>query len=124
MRSILKFYKFYWHFIEDFSKPAKPFINLIEKNIAFDWSSVCKSAFKNLKKIITKALILVHYKQSLKTIIIIDLSNYISNRVFSQLDKNRLLHLIMFFFKNLNFAGCNYEIYEMKLLTIIYYFKE
>ena len=32
-----------------------------------------------------------------------DLFNYICNKVFFQLDKNRLLYFITFFFKNLNF---------------------
>ena len=50
-------------------------------------------------------------------------SDYVSNGVFSQLCKDRLLHLVAFFFKNLNFAECNYEIDDKELLTIIQSFE-
>ena len=52
-----------------------------------------------------------------------DSSDYVSNRVFFQLGKDRLLHLIASFFKNPNLAECNYEIYDKELLTIIQCFE-
>lgn len=67
----------------------------------------------------TEVLILAHYKKGLKTIVETNSFDYISNKVFSQLDKNGLLYPITFFFKNLNPAECNDEIYDKKLLTII-----
>ena len=54
----------------------------------------------------------------------IDLSNYVSNRVFSQLNDDELLQFIAFFSKNLNPVKCNYEIYNKKLLVIIRCFKQ
>lgn len=51
--------------------------------------------------------ILVHYKQSVKTIVEIDSSDYINNEVFFQLDDDKLLYLVAFFLKNLNHAKCN-----------------
>lgn len=72
-----------------------------------------------MKKIVTKTLILAHYKQDLRTIIEINSSNYISSRVFSLLDEDRLLYLIAIFSKNLNLIECNYEIYNKGLLAII-----
>ena len=73
---------------------------------------------------ITKALILIHYKQGIKTIVKKDSSNYVSSRVFSQLGDNGLPYPIAFFSKNLNSAECNYEIYDKKLLAIIRYFEQ
>ena len=68
---------------------------------------------------ITKVPILAYYKQSLKTIVESDFSNYVSNAVFSQLEEDRLLYPIVFFSKNLNLTKYNYEIYNKKLLAII-----
>ena len=49
--------------------------------------------------------------------------DYINSGVFFQLGKDKLLHLVAFFFKNLNPTECNYEIYKKKLLAIIQCFK-
>ena len=51
---------------------------------------------------VTEALILAHYIQSLKTIVETDLSVNISSEIFFQLGENRLLHPVAFFFNNLN----------------------
>lgn len=52
---------------------------------------------------IIEILILVNYKQSFQIIIKTDFFDYINNKVFFQLDKNRLLYLTAFFLKNANF---------------------
>lgn len=51
---------------------------------------------------ITKAPILTHYKQSVKTIMKTNLLNYISSKVLFQLGNSRLLYLVIFFSKNFN----------------------
>ncbi len=84
----------------------------------------CQSAFDNLKKMVTKVLILTHYKQGLKTIMETDFSDVVSSEVFSQLGEDGLLYPIAFFSKNLNPAECNYKIYNKKLLAIIWYFEQ
>ena len=72
-----------------------------------------------MKKIVTKALILAHYKQGFKTFVETDSSDYVSSEVFSQLGNDGLLHPVVFFSKNLNPAECNYEIYDKELLATI-----
>lgn len=57
---------------------------------------------------VTKTLIFTYYKQSIKTIIKIDLSNYIGHRVFSWIDDDGLLHSITFFSNNLNLIEYNF----------------
>ena len=107
VRSFLGFCNFYRRFIRDFSKLAKPLTGLTKKDIPFDWTSACQSAFDSLKKMVTEAPILAFYKQGLKTIVESDSSDYVSSGVFSQLGEDRLLHPIAFFSKNLNPAECN-----------------
>ena len=78
-----------------------------------------QSAFDSLNKMVIEVPILAHYKQSFKTIVETDFSDYVNSRVFSQLGKNKLLYPIVFFSKNLNPVKCNYEIYDKELLAII-----
>ncbi len=61
---------------------------------------------------VTKTPILVYYKQGLKTIVETDFSDNVNSRVFSQLKEDELLHLIMFFSKNLNLVEYDYKIYD------------
>ena len=53
-----------------------------------------------------------------------DFFDYVSNGVFFQLGKDKLLHPVAFFSKNLNPAKCNYKIYDKELLVIICCFKQ
>ena len=50
---------YYRRFIEGFSKLAKPMTALLEKNAKFVWSEKCQANFKELKKRLTMALVLV-----------------------------------------------------------------
>ena len=59
VRSFLGFCNFYRRFIRDFSKLAKPLTGLTKKNIPFNWSLACQSAFDNLKKMVTEAPIVM-----------------------------------------------------------------
>lgn len=52
-----------------------------------------------------------------------DASDYANNGIFFQLGKNRLLYPIALFSKNLNPTEYNYEIYDKKLLVIIWCFE-
>ncbi len=62
IRLFFEFYNFYRQFIRDFSKLAKPLTGLTKKDAPFDWTLAYQSAFDSLKKMITEAPILTHYK--------------------------------------------------------------
>ncbi len=76
-----------------------------------------------MKKCMIKTLILRHFDQTCKTILKINLFNYVNNEVLSQYDDEKTLHSVIFYSKNLSFAECNYEIYDKKLLIIIQVFE-
>lgn len=63
--------------------------------------------------------IFTHYKQGFRTIMEINFFDYVNNRVFFNLGKGKLLYLIAFFSKILNFTEYNYKIYNKELLAII-----
>ena len=53
-----------------------------------------------------------------------DLSNYATKGILSQYNKEKVLHPVTYFSKQLSLAECNYKIYNKKLLAIIKYFKQ
>ena len=98
--------------------------HLIKKDIPFKWTTECQSAFDALKKAFTSDVILHHYNPDLKIIVETDASDYVSEGILSQYNKNGVLHPIAYFFKKHNPAECNYEIYDKELMAIICTFKE
>jgi hypothetical protein len=59
IQSFLGLAGYYHRFIKDFSKIAKPMMNLLEKNKAFEWTSECQASFEELRKHLTSAPVLV-----------------------------------------------------------------
>jgi hypothetical protein len=50
---------YYWHFIEGFSKIARPMTVLLAKKVEFKWTPTCQESFEKLKHKLTTALVLV-----------------------------------------------------------------
>jgi hypothetical protein len=59
IHSFLGLAGYYHWFIKDFSKIAKPMTRLLEKNKNFDWTEECQVSFKELKKRLTSAPVLI-----------------------------------------------------------------
>jgi hypothetical protein len=49
---------YYYHFIPDFSKIAKPMTRLLEKDRKFHWTLECEQAFHTLWTLLTSAPVL------------------------------------------------------------------
>ncbi|GJU31094.1 reverse transcriptase domain-containing protein [Tanacetum coccineum] len=59
VRSFLGHASFYRHFITDFSKLARPFTKLLEKDTPFELDDECKKAFELLKEKLTCAHVII-----------------------------------------------------------------
>ena len=94
IQSFLNFANFYWRFIYDYSKLASLLTHLTKKDVLFEWITECQSAFDALKKAFTSDVILHHYNSDLKIIVETDTSDYVSEGILSQYNKNDILHLI------------------------------
>ena len=77
-----------------------------------------------MKKAFTSDVILRYYNLNLKIVVKTDASDYVSEGILSQYNKNGVLHPIAYFSKKHNPAECNYEIYDKELMAIICTFKE
>ena len=124
VQSFLSFVNFYQRFIYGYSKLASPLTCLIKKDVLFEWITECQSAFNALKKAFTSDVILRYYNLNLKIVVKTDASDYVSEGILSQYNKNDVLHPVAYFFKKHNSAECNYEIYNKELMAIICTFKE
>ena len=124
VQSFLSFVNFYQRFIYDYSKLASSLTHLIKKDILFEWITECQSAFDALKKAFTSDIILRHYNLNLKIVVKTNASDYVSEGILSQYNKNDVLYLIAYFFKKHNSAECNYEIYDEELIAIVCTFEE
>ncbi len=76
-----------------------------------------------MKRCMIETLILHHFDQTYETILEINSFNYVNDEVLSQYDNEEILHLMIFYSKNMSSAECNYEIYDKKLLIIIQVFE-
>ncbi len=123
MQFFIDFCNFYQCFIKNFSKIVHSMIQLTQKKIIFEWNEVCQTAFNHMKRCMTETSILRHFDQTCDFILEIDSFNYVNDEVLSQYDDEDVLHLIVFYSKNMSSAECNYEIYDKKLLIIIRAFK-
>eukprot|EP00257_Ricinus_communis_P016573 XP_015574781.1 uncharacterized protein LOC107261261 [Ricinus communis] len=67
---------FYCRFIKDFSKIALPLINLLQKEVQFDFGKECREAFVKLKDLLTSTPIIQPPRWDLPFEIMCDASNY------------------------------------------------
>jgi hypothetical protein len=59
IHSFLRLAGYYHRFIQDFPKITKPFTQLLEKGKVFKWTQDCQVSFKELKKHLIMAPILI-----------------------------------------------------------------
>jgi hypothetical protein len=97
---------------------------LTRKDESFNWSRDCQKAFEELKKRVTKTLVLSYFSSELKTFLESDLFDYVSIEILSQKEDDDLIKSMTYFSKILSFAECNYEVYDKELLTIIRCFEQ
>jgi len=123
IQSFVKFVNFYRHFIKNFLKLVKSFIQLTRKNMSFVWNKVCIQVFDNLKKQVSLTSVLRHFDFKWQAILKINASNYVKDEILSQYDDKRVFHSMIFYSKSMILAKINYHIYNKKLLIIIWCFK-
>jgi hypothetical protein len=77
-----------------------------------------------MKKRVIETLVLSYFSLELKTFFESNSFDYVSIEMLSQKENDDHIKSVIYFFKTLFFAECNYEIYDKKLLTIIRCFEQ
>jgi len=124
VQNFLNFANFYRRFIYDYSRIAISLTHFIRKDVLFVWFQKCQIAFNILKKVFTFKIILRHYNSDHKIVIEINVSNYVFKDILFQYDENEIFYSVTYFSKKHNSVECNYEIYDKKLMIIVYAFEK
>jgi len=120
IQSFLGFCNFYRRFIKNYGRVARPLVRLVKKNIPFNFDSACSKAFKELKRKLLSAPILIHYRPDRPTRLETDSSDGVVAAVLSQLYENdNEWHPVGFFSKTMLPAECNYPIHDKEMLAIV-----
>ena len=124
IQSFLGFTNFYQCFIPQYSDITIPLTCLTHKEITWDFSNKCHSAFNMLKKAFITALILVHWIPGSPLIIKLDASYYALATILSTISlMDNELHPITFHSHTFTPPKLSYDIHDKELLTIFKAFK-
>ena len=119
VQSFLGFCNFYRRFIKDYGRIAKPLNRLTRKNQPFKFDYACEQAFKELKKRLVSAPLLVHFDPDLPTLLETDASDGVIAGVLSQKQTNGEWHPVAYYSKTMVDAEFNYPIHDKEMLAII-----
>ena len=95
IRSFLGHASFYWRYIKDFSKIARPLTNLLAKNVSFTFDDECINSWEKLKKEFISALIISTSDWSKLFEIMCDASDFAISVVLGQHIDNKQ-HMIYY----------------------------
>ena len=123
VQSFIDFANFYWKFIKNFSNLIMSMMALIQKNTLFKWTEKADQDFKKLKTMFISVSILVLFDHTCTTVMKTDFSDWCINEILLQLI-NDVWRLYVYYSKKNASAKCNYEIYDKKILIIIWCLKE
>jgi len=111
IRSFLGHAGFYRRFIKDFSQIARPLTNLLAKDVPFEFTDECLTAFEILKKALVSAPIIQPADWSLPFEIMCDASDYAVGAVLCQ-TKDKKHPAIAYASKTLSGSQLNYATTE------------
>jgi len=111
---------FYQRFIQDFSTKAQPLFDLTRSTQVWTWSEKEQAAFKDLKTVVTTALVLVSPQELDPFWIEADSLDFATEAVLSQQSTtDGKWHPVAFYSKSLSSVERNYKIHDKEMLAII-----
>nr|XP_009799831.1 PREDICTED: uncharacterized protein LOC104245836 [Nicotiana sylvestris] len=123
VRSFLRHAGFYQRFIKDFSKIATSLCKLLEKDVTFNFDDACLKEFKELKKKLVTAPIIVAPDLSFPFELMCDVSDLGIGAVLGQ-RTDKVFYSIYYASKTLDDAQLNYTTTEKELLAVVWAFKK
>jgi len=120
VQSFLGFTNFYRRFIQDYSRVARPLMELTKGNKKeWEWNPQVEEVFQELKRRFTTAPILAHFDATRPVIIKTDGSDFAIGAILSQRDDRGRLHPVAFHSQKFQPVEINYEIHDKELLAIV-----
>ena len=124
IQSFLGFTNFYRRFVDHYAQIVLPLNRLTRKDISFDFTDSCRSAFNKLKSVFTSYPVLRHFDPSLACTLSTDASDFAISGVLQQPDSDNHLHPIAYYSRKLSPAEINYEVYDKELLGVVESFRD
>ena len=119
IQSFLGFANFYHRFIYEYSRIVVPLMNLTHKNVPWNFTDECRSAFNALKKAFTTAPVLTHWIPDTQITVETDASDYALAAILSITTPSGKLHPIVFHSWTFMSPERNYNVHDKELLAIV-----
>lgn len=119
IRSFLGLCNYYRRFIKGFSEISNPMNKLLQKDVSFEWTPDCESAFKMLKVAMTSAPVLAYPNMNASFILSTDASGEAISFILGQKDKDGREHPIAFGGRALKPTERKWSITERECLALV-----
>ena len=119
IQSFLGFTNFYPRFIHEYSRIIIPLMNLTCKNVPWNFTDECRSAFNTLKKAFSTAPVLTHWVLDTQITVETDTSDYALAAILSITTPSGELHPIAFHSRTFKTPERNYDVHDKELLAIV-----
>jgi hypothetical protein len=123
VQSFIGFGNFYWRSIPNYSGVVALLTRLTRKDVPWDFSPSCRSAFTSLKEAFSSALVLTNFAPGAPLIIETDASNHTVAGILSSLSEDNSVHPIAYFSHTMSPMELNYNTHDKELLAIHKAFK-
>ncbi|RWS18592.1 uncharacterized protein B4U80_06799, partial [Leptotrombidium deliense] len=89
LRSFLGLTNYYRKFVSNYTNIVKSLYELLQKDVPFEWSKECQTAFESLKEKLITAPVLVHFSEKHPVVIHTDASGYGIGAVIAHIINNK-----------------------------------
>ena len=119
VQSFLGLANFYRHFVNNFSKVAKPLHELTCKDMEWKWTVKCQDTFEKLKDIFISQPVLSMVDTTKPLRIESDTSEYATGTVLSMLQDDGEWHSCAYLSKGFNDTERNYDMHNKEIMGIM-----
>ena len=122
VRSFVGLASYYRRFVPHFAAIAAPLHRLTKKDVKFEWSEECETAFRQLKSLLTEAPVLVYprFGEGEQFLLETDASGIGLGAVLSQKQNDGKYHPVAYASRSLQPNEKNYPISELETLAIVW----
>lgn len=120
LKSFLGLINYYGNFVPNLATVLHPLYDLLKDNVEWKWTSECNIAFEKIKKLLTTAPILVHYRPNLPLKLITDASDYGVGAVIVHVFSDKSERPIAYASRTLSTTEKNYSQVEKEGLAMIF----
>ena len=120
VRSFLGLVNYCARFIPNLATVSEPLRMLTRKSVPWKWESEQSTAFKELKDLLTSAKVMVYYKPSAESRLMVDASPYGLGAIFEQRQDNGEFRTVAYASRTLNDVERRYSQTEREALGVLW----